>query len=229
MEIKKVSVTMPNDTVYVNGIVNGAEYVFTLDGSTAEGTVWTADVARASPDIYVCKITAINSTGSSTTIETTLYYGLQLITDRTARDVQYVAELSAKGLENMTESELEEYLKGMKGAYNAGDLNRVESAVNYLIERLKITGNYLNLLTKTSWTIHEYVALSEAKRYLHNVETIKNCFISPDNMPDVPTDLDNLDFQEANDIEKILYMVDAIITNIPKAWLYSGDIFAGEV
>lgn len=229
MEIKKVSVAMPNDTVYVNGIVNGAEYVFTLDGTTAEGTIWVADVARASPDIYICKITAINSTGSSTTIETTLYYGLQLITDRTARDLRYVAELSAKGLENMTESELEEYLKGMKGAYNAGDLNRVESAVNYLVERLKITGNYLNLSIKTSWTIYEYVTLSEAERYLHNVETIKNCFISPDDMPDVPANLDNLDFQEANDIEKILYMVDAIITNIPQAWLYSGDIFLGEV
>lgn len=152
-----------------------------------------------------------------------------LVFDRTLEDVQYVQQLNTLKLSRMSTEQLTEYLSNLKGAYNASDLNRVESVVNYLIERLKITGNYLNLSTKTSWTTYEYLLFAEAERYLHNVDTIKSCFISPDNMPDVPTDLDNLNFQEANDIEKILYMVDAIITNIPQAWLYSGDIFTGEV
>ena len=98
-ETKNVSVTMPNDTVYVSGIVNGTEYVFTLSGTTDAGTVWTADVARASPDVYACSITAINSLGNSRTVETTLYYGLQLITDRTKEDVARALKLSEKGLE----------------------------------------------------------------------------------------------------------------------------------
>ena len=152
-----------------------------------------------------------------------------LIFDRTLVDVQYAQQLNTLNLSGMSTEQLAEYLSSLKGAYNAGDLNRVESAVNYLVERLKIAGNYLNLSIKTSWTTYEYVTLSEAERYLYNIDTIKSCFISPDDMPDVPAELDNLDFQEANDIEKILYMVDTIITNISQAWLYSGDIFSGEV
>lgn len=152
-----------------------------------------------------------------------------LIFDRTLDDVQYVQQLNTLNLSGMSTEQLTEYLSNLKGAYNASDLNRVESAVNYLIERLKITGNHINLLTKTSWNIREWMTLSEAMRYLHNVDTIKSCFTLPDNVPDVPEDLNKLTFQEANDIEEILYMVDTIITNISKAWLYSGDIFAGEV
>lgn len=152
-----------------------------------------------------------------------------LIFDRTLEDVQYVQQLNILNLAGMGTEQLAEYLSNLKGAYNASDLNRVESAVNYLVERLKITGNLINPLTKTSWTTYEYVTLSEAERYLHNIETIKSCFTLPDNVPDVPEDLNKLTFQEANDIEKILYVIDTIITNISQAWLYSGDIFSGEV
>lgn len=56
----------------------------------------------------------------------------QLITDRTQDDVREWLNLRAKGLAAMTEAEKEKWMSGMKGSYNAADLNRVTSAMSYL-------------------------------------------------------------------------------------------------
>ena len=228
-ERKSVSVTMPNDTVYVSGTVNGTEYTFTLSGTTDAGTVWTADVARASPDVYVCSITAINSLGNSRTVETTLYYGLQLITDRTKEDVARALKLSEKGLENMTTAELEEYLSGLKGAYNASDLNRVESAVKYIADRFAIVGMFPEVNVYVLWDRSMYPDPAEMDRYLTNIITLRALLPMAEDVPQVPPDIDKLNYEEANDIEKILLAVDDAITRISKSWYYSGDIYAGEV
>lgn len=228
-ERKSVSVTMPNDTVYVSGIVNGTEYAFTLTGSTDAGTVWTADVARASPDVYVCSITAINSLGNSRTVETTLYYGIQLITDRTKADVERAATLSAKGMANMTAGELEEYLSGLKGAYNASDLNRVESAVKYIADRFTVVGMFPEVDVHVLWDRSMYPEPAEMERYLTNISTLRALLPMAEDVPQVPPDMDKLNYEEANDIEKILLAVDDAITRISKSWYYSGDIYAGEV
>ena len=50
-----------------------------------------------------------------------------------------------------------------------------------------------------------------------------------EDVPQVPPDMDRLNYEEANDIEKILLAVDDAITRISKSWYYSGDIYAGEV
>ena len=39
---------------------------------------------------------------------------------------------------------------------------------------------------------------------------------------------DRFDYQKANDLEKILLDIDVAITNLKKAWYFTGDIFAGE-
>lgn len=228
-DIQNIAVTMPNDTVYVNGTVNGVECVFTLTGSSSAGTIWTADVARATPDVYVCRITATSSTGSTTTIETTLYYGLlDLITDRTKADVYRVIDLAAKGIEGMTEDELAEFLAGMKGAYNATDLNRVESAVQYVAQRLTIAGLH-PVLETTLWDRKEFPVREEMERYLGNIRKLRSLLPMAADVPAAPEDMDRLTHEEANNIEKILLAVDAAITNISLAWLYSSEVYAGEV
>ena len=63
-----------------------------------------------------------------------------LITDRTQADVNRVLTLSAKGWAAMTAAEKEEFEAGMKGAYKATDLNRVNAAMEYLDTRLKAMG-----------------------------------------------------------------------------------------
>ena len=155
---------------------------------------------------------------------------LQLITDRTAADVEHARLLSAKGLENMTAAELEEYLHGMKGAYNASDLNRVESAVEYIAGRFTAAaGMHPEVDVYTLWVRSMYPEPAEMDRYLSNIRIIRGLLPMAPDVPPVPPDMDRLNYEEANDIEKILAAVDDAITRISKSWHYSGDIYAGEV
>lgn len=230
MTTRDISVTLPSSTVYVSGTVNGVDKTFTLTGTLDSSTIWTAEVDRVQSDIYVCSITAISSNGSSTTIETTLYYGiLNLITDRTLEDVNFTRRLNELGFMYLDTDEIEQLRLDQKGAYNASDLNRVESTVQYLAERLAITGNHPVVDVKTVWTNKEWVTASESERYLHNIKMLRNVLAIPSNLPEVPQDLEDLYYTEANDIERILEMIDEMITNISKSWYYSNDLFSGEV
>ena len=114
---REISIKLQSNIVYVTGTVNGNEVTFTLSGDNT----WTATVPRVSPDIYVCIISATNNLGTVSTINTTLYYGLQLVTDRTQADVEYAKSLHEKGLSRMTAEELVEWANGLKGWYDYQD------------------------------------------------------------------------------------------------------------
>lgn len=155
--------------------------------------------------------------------------GLQLITDRTKADADRALSLSIKGLENMTEEETEEYLSDLKGAYNASDLNRVESAVSFIAERFAVAGLHPKVEVYILWNRSKFPHLSEMERYLANISTLRALLPMASDVPQVPPDMDHLNYEEANDIEKILLAIDDAITRITKGWYYSGDIYAGEV
>ena len=58
------------------------------------------------------------------------------ITDRTATDVIKLKALMAKDFAAMSTAEQEAWLLDSKGAYNASDMNRVGTALNYLKQML---------------------------------------------------------------------------------------------
>ena len=106
MVSRTVSVLLDSGITYVSGTVNGIDYTFTL---TADNT-WSAEVLAAEDNIYHLSLTAINSEGNVTTLTTTLYYGINLITDRSQFDVARYLELKAKAFTDMTEDEKLEWL-----------------------------------------------------------------------------------------------------------------------
>ena len=57
-------------------------------------------------------------------------------------------------------------------------------------------------------------------------QTIKNAFYAATN---IPSSLSNIDYQKANDIEKILDEINANLENMIAIFMYSGEIYAGEV
>ena len=221
-----ISATLPASTVYVSGTVNDVAVTWTNVG----GETWEAVADRAEDDIYVVALTIVSSSGQSTSTSFTLYYGLlNLITDRTQSDVSYVARLSAKGWSGMTEDERSQWLVGLKGAYNATDLNRVGNAVTYVAGRLEEAGYAPDIDPKIDWTVSDIPTESQMETYLDNVRALRNAITVPDSVPQVPADMDDLTYQEANDIERIILAVDALITNMMDAWFYSNEVFCGEV
>ena len=221
-----ISATLPASTVYVSGTVNDVAVTWTNVG----GETWEAVADRSDDDAYHVVLTIVNAAGTSSTAEFTLYYGLlNLITDRTQSDVSYVARLAAKGWAGMTEDERSQWLMGLKGAYNATDLNRVGNAVAYVAGRLEDAGYAPDVSPKIDWTIPDIPTKSQMETYLDNVRALRNAFTVPDSVPQVPADMEGLTYQEANDIERIILAIDALITNIINAYFYSNEVYSGEV
>lgn len=221
-----ISATLPASTVYVSGTVNDVSVVWTNTG----GEAWEAVADRADDDIYHVELSIVSSTGASTTASFTLYYGLlNLITDRTQADVDYVARISAKGWSGMTDSEKSEWLLGLKGSYNYTDLNRVGNAVTYVAGRLTDAGYFVPVSPKIDWTDSDIPKESDMQTYLEDVEILRSALTVLPETPEVPEDMEELTYEEANDIERILLAVDALITNMINAYFYSNEINCGEV
>jgi hypothetical protein len=146
---------------------------------------------------------------------------VELITDRTQQHVDLLKALQKIGWDNLNSEQREQwYGEAAKGAYNHTDLNRVESAVAELAEILGI-----ELTTKTDWGVWDLPTHSDMKRYLDNVEVIKNAVWGGANLPHVPYHANGLTYEDANTIENILLTSGRRLESIPRC----GEIFIGEV
>lgn len=154
---------------------------------------------------------------------------MNLITNRTAADVERFLTLKNKGFDNLTDAEKTEWLSDMKGAYNYSDLNRVEAALLYVAERLREYGYHLTLETHGTWSMGDIPTLADMTKYLDNVRAIRTAFATLSTTPQVPESMQHLSYQKANDIEQIIFDVDYLITNMINSMFYSNDLISGEV
>lgn len=151
-----------------------------------------------------------------------------LITDRTQSDVDRATSLNSKGFASMTAAEKTEYLAGMKGAYNATDLNRVGEACEYIADRLNnLLGFDIHITPKQDWQIADIPTTAEMDEYLDNIATLRAAYAIV--APSVPSDMEQLTFSEANDIETILIAVDEAAQRVISSFVYSGQTFSGVI
>lgn len=135
---------------------------------------------------------------------------MELITDRTESDV---------------------LLGNEKGLYGPEDLNRVETAVREIAEQITALGFALQLPTKTDWglpgnfSVSGWPVVSQMERYLQNVSQIQKVFVISGKLPE---SMENLDWNGANNIEKVLETAFGRIDGIKQSYRYSGEIYAGE-
>ena len=145
-----------------------------------------------------------------------------LITDRTQADVERVKALAAKGFAAMAADERAEWLAGMKGAYNASDLNRVGTALNYLAGRLaSICGKSITWAAKEDWAVTDVATASQAETYRQQIQAIRDALAYPAGTPDAPQ-LARLTYTGANDIERILVLCEELIVNVAKSFRHTG-------
>ena len=83
---RTIQVRIPGNIVYVSGTVNDVPKTWTLSGDA-----WQCIADRSSDDVYHVDLTAVNVAGVSTNLQTTLYYGLHLLTAAGSRDGSYRA------------------------------------------------------------------------------------------------------------------------------------------
>lgn len=150
-----------------------------------------------------------------------------LITDRTQADVDRVYQLAKLGIEGMTTAELAEYVAGLKGAYNASDLNRVQAAMEYVAERFKDSGYAAALQPMPVWTIADIPPQEQMETYLSNLALLRGMLAVVPTTPAVPEDMEGFTWQEANDIERILEDIDYLLTNAAAAFRHCGAAVCG--
>lgn len=153
---------------------------------------------------------------------------LELITDRTAQDVERWRELRAKGYAAMTAAEQAEW-DTSKGAYNYTDLNRVENAVAYLAARLNSLGYTVSVGSTRTWAVTDVPTVSDMTRYLENVQAIRAAYTRFSTTPSAPSSMQKLTYTAANDIEQILKDVETLMDNMVASYSYSGDMYGGEI
>lgn len=108
-----------------------------------------------------------------------------LITDRTQSDVTRWRTLHDKGWVGMTADEKAEWSAGVRGAYNATDLNRVGEAIEYIADLFSGFGFPMDIMPKTDWTINDIPTSQDLEDYLSNVAAMRSMM---SNIPVYPSD-----------------------------------------
>ena len=190
-----------------------------------EGTEYTMQLHPFSNAI--CGVAATNGEATSEVAEVLVQYipdALNLITDRTLNDVQYIAYLRKKGWAAMTEDERNSFLAPLKGSYNASDFNRVEYAAQHLAELLRqlptelqeyadslnvewqplfdVPYTAFELEVKYDWTVRDIPDDADAARYLGNVTLLRNTLDYATTV--LPNSMEKLTHVGANAIELAL-------------------------
>lgn len=124
-----------------------------------------------------------------------------LIFDRTLLDVE-----TALASQNSTEVQ--------KGAYNFNDLNRVETWVEYLSEKLKDYGFNQVLTIKKNWTMQDYPTKAQIDRIRGNIDALKEFCYAIQTSEIIYNN--TLNYEQANILEKILFDINEYLTNITK-------------
>lgn len=154
-------------------------------------------------------------------------YRIRLITDRTEADVEALAAWLKKPLSEWTVAEKAQFIQGVeRGAYNASDLNRVGLAAGYLADWLTEYGYAVDVEDKQDWAPGDIPNRTQMARYLANIASIRGALAS--DAPPVPSDMEDLEIGEANDIEAVLVAVDAQRVPLEQSFIYAGEAFSGE-
>lgn len=145
--------------------------------------------------------------------------------DRTMKDVEYVMELTKKYQDGtITEDEKRIWADGMKGALNAGDLNRIESNISAIAAILQAEIEEC----RTDWSVHDRPHAKDYDRIRSNTQSIKNALAYTPGVAAVPDRPLNT-YEKWNEIEKILYDVNELHTRIINSLYRCGDeLYAGE-
>lgn len=136
-----------------------------------------------------------------------------MVTDRTQADVDRVYLLKDKILKGTnTAQELAEWMAGMKGAYNASDMNRVGQAIIWIRDVLLSQGIVVSISVKTDWTYADIPTFEQMQNFLGAITNLKNATRLSEGT--VPQTMNNLSFETANLIESLLISID----NVTEVW-----------
>ena len=163
------------------------------------------------------------------------------ITDRTQTDVNRAKAIIAKlqSGKALTDAEQAEYDAGLKGCYNYTDINRVRAAVTTLAASLNAEGYKVAVLPVLAgespyaledrdFTETDVVYKAQWENYINNVRAIREAFYTFDDTGPLPQPDERINYAYANNIEKVLEDVDALLWFMTQSYRRCGALTAGN-
>lgn len=145
-----------------------------------------------------------------------------LITDRNQDDVDralYLSSLWVEGEFTGTAEELSEWSGDLKGTYNFSDLNRVGEAIWYLAGKFQAAGYAVTVTSRTDWAVGEIPRRADMDTYLADLSALRGALAVLETTPETPESMELLTWGTANNIEKILVDIEALLTSMSSVFL----------
>lgn len=185
----------------------GSEIVYvtgTVNGVAATWTLtapnrWSTVVDRSPDDKYTIVLSAYDAVGNHTDYTITMSYGVNAQWDWTVGD----------------------YL-------NADDMNRIEGNVAVLRDLLLMYGYSVPITSRQEWVREDFPTRSEVDRIRANIDALQTGFYTLPDWREI-TYNNTLDFNQANAWEYDLNTIDVWLGRMVAAFMYSNEIYGGEV
>ena len=149
-----------------------------------------------------------------------------MITNRTQYDVDtaiLIRNTKVKKFEALTENDIN-YLE--RGTITINSLNRIESKQEELKNLFNDIGYWNTSITNKVWGENDIFNVDEFRRILDNTNILRNAFFVYKNTPNTPPI--SYHWQDINALEKILYDLDVMISNVKVDYRYCGKFECGE-
>lgn len=166
---------------------------------------------------------------------------MMFITDRTQADVNRAKAIIAKlqAGKALTDAEQAEYDAGLKGCYNYTDITRVRAAVTALAASLNAEGYKVAVLPVLAgespyaledrdFTEADVIYKAQWENYINNVRAIRGAFYTFDDTGPLPQPGERINYAYANNIEKVLEDVDALLWFMTQSYRRCGAFAAGN-
>ena len=97
----------------------------------------------------------------------------------------------------------------------------------YVAARLNDAGAFLRLSPKTDWAEGDEPTASQLAYYLQMLHAVRGELATLQTTPVAPDSMDNMTYNEANNIEQILVDIDELLTKMATAYRHCGAAVCG--
>ena len=113
----------------------------------------------------------------------------------------------------------------LKGCFNLLDLNRIESNIAFLAEKMESFSYAPNIHGK-QWSRLDMPNQNDMSRIVDNIHSLIDAFYPPDNPPSLPTTM--LSYNDINAIEENLYLIKQLLDVMQTSFKKVGTIKSGS-
>ena len=149
-----------------------------------------------------------------------------MIFDRTQNDVDtaiFIRNTKVKKFEALTESDIN-YLE--RGTITINTLNRIEAKQEELKNLFNDMGYWNTHITNKVWGENDIFNADEFQRILNNTNILRQAFFVYKATPNTPPV--SYHYNDINSLEKILYDLDVMISNVKANYRFCGEFECGE-